>query len=54
MTDIQAAVEVEAAAVKAEAGGPRTPVVVIALVVMGLSAEVLWLGVIGLWLLHLF
>src|SRR5262249_4024858 len=46
MTDIQVASDAEVAAVEAEAPIPGTAVIGTALVVLGLTAEVLWLGLI--------
>ena len=58
MTDVQAATDIELAAA---VGAPieaerkqRMPLGVIVYVVLAAGAEVLWLGLIGWWLLNLF
>jgi hypothetical protein len=58
MTDVQAATGMElaaAAATPVEAEPTqRMPLGVIVYVVLAAAAQVLWLGLIGWWLLHLF
>jgi hypothetical protein len=58
MTDIQAAADMELAAAATSqleaARERRFPLGVIVYVVLALAAQVIWLGLIGWWLLNLF
>jgi hypothetical protein len=57
MVDVQVAAEVELAATGSPTETecePRTPLGVIVYVVLAVTAQALWLGAIGWWLLNLF